>query len=71
MDDIDLEKVQYLLLMHKQRLAFKNLPQSIINFDLVTHSPIQVNMIAYTTRGASNFVNHRGGYMNQGGRGRG
>ena len=29
MDDIDLEKVQYLLLMHEQRLASKNLPQSI------------------------------------------
>jgi len=27
MDEIDLEKVHYLLLMHEQRLAAKNLPQ--------------------------------------------
>ena len=58
MDEIDLEKVQYLLLVHKQRLASKNLPQSTINFDSVTPSSMQVNMTAYTTRGASNFVNN-------------
>ena len=58
MDEIDLEKVQYLLLMHEQRLTSKNLPQSTINFDSVTPSSMQVNMTAYIARGASNFVNN-------------
>lgn len=43
MNDVDLDKVQYLLLMHEQRLISKNVPQSTVNFDLVTPS-MQVNM---------------------------
>jgi len=62
MDDIELEKVQYLLLMHEQRLVSKNFPQSSINFESIIPSPMQVNMTAYMPRGASNFVNNRGGF---------
>jgi len=35
MDYIDLEKVQFLLLMHEQRLSVKNSPNSAVTFDYV------------------------------------
>jgi len=79
MDEIDLEKVQYLLLMHEQRLAAKNLPQISANFDSVMSSSMNVNVASYLSRNGSRFVNnHRGSYIsrggsyvNRGGRGRG
>lgn len=56
-----MKKAQYLLLMHKQRLTFKNLPQSLINFESVMASSIHVNMTVMP-RGASGSVNNRGGF---------
>ena len=46
MNDVDLDKVQYLLLMHEQRLISKNLPQSTVSFNSVTPS-MKVNLIDY------------------------
>ena len=51
MDDIDLEKVQFLLLMHEQRLTSKNLSHSSINVESIMPSSIHVNMTTYTLRG--------------------
>ena len=45
MDDIDLEKVQYLLLMHEQRLSAKNQPLTTLNFDV--SAPLSANMASY------------------------
>ena len=53
MDEIDLEKVQYLLLMHEQRLAAKNLPQISTNFDSVMPSSMNVNVASYLSRNGS------------------
>ena len=46
MDDIDFEKVQYLLLMHEQRLSTKNQPLTTLNFDNVT-APLSANVALY------------------------
>ena len=37
MDEINIEKVQYLLLMHEQRLSSKNLPLVASNFNSDLH----------------------------------
>ena len=71
MDEIDLEKVQYLLLMHEQRFASKNMPQSSLNFESVMTAPMHVNMTSYmplngNSRGS--FVKRGGGYMNREGK---
>ena len=48
MDDINLEKVQCLLLMHEQRLAAKNMSiSSAINFDIAASSSMHVNVASY------------------------
>ena len=68
MDDIDLEKVQYLLLMHEQQLVVKNVPPPIHQFDSL-HSSMSVNMASHSF-GASNTGNvgyNQGGYSSQGG----
>jgi len=78
MDDIDLEKVQYLLLMHDLRLTSKNLSHSSINVESMMPSSMHVNITAYTPRDAGKFMNNRnsfaqnrGGYVNREGRGQG
>ena len=80
MDKINIEKVQYLLLMHEQRLLSKNLPllASTFNSELQKSSGMKVNMAQSTRTGSCEFVANRGGYMtrggssiNRGGRGRG
>lgn len=74
MDEIDIEKVQYLLLMHEQRLQSKNVASVTVNAESVMSSPMHVNMTAFTPR---NFSNNRGGGFQsnkggtRGGRGRG
>ena len=76
MDEINLEKVQHLLLMHEKRLASKNLVDSLfVNFD----SFVNVNVATYGSRSGSDLINnnkggnmsHGGGYVNRGGQGRG
>jgi len=67
MDDINLEKVQYLLLMHGQRLAAKNLSVSSVNFDYVASSSMNVNVASYWSRNGNGFGNNRGGFMPRGG----
>lgn len=64
MDDIDLEKVKYLLLMHEQRLTAKNVPQSSLHFDSLP-STMNVNMASHQSNG--NFGYNRGGYSQRGG----
>ena len=64
MDDIDLEKVQYLLLMHEQRLAAKNVPQSSLHFDSLS-STMNVNMASHQSN--RNFGYNRGRYSQRGG----
>ena len=57
MDDIDLEKVQYLLLIHEQRLSTKNQPLTTLSFDHVT-SPLHANVASSSSaqnNGDSNF----------------
>jgi len=44
MDEIDLEKVQYLLLMHEQRHSVKN---SAINFDSVSTMHVNVALVPF------------------------
>ena len=73
MDDIDLEKVHYLLLMHEQRLSVKN---SSLSFDSM-NSIMHANVVSFSTWNNTGFGdNNRGGYslrgnnyMNRGGRG--
>ena len=76
MDEINLEKVQYLLLMHEQCLASKNsVDSSFVSFD----SAINANVATYGSRSGNDSINNNrggnmsrgGGYMNRGGRGRG
>ena len=75
MDDINLDKLQYLLLMHEQRLASKNLvDSSFVSFD----STINANDATYGSRFGNDSINnnrrgtrggnmsHGGGYMNRG-----
>lgn len=50
MDDMDLEKVQYLLLMHEQRLATKNMPQLSLQFDSMSSNMI-VNVASHQSNG--------------------
>lgn len=78
MDEINLEKVQYLLLMHEQRLISKNfVDSSFVNFDSTVN--VNVNVATHGGRfGNGSINNSRGGYMpcgggfvNRGGRGRG
>ena len=59
MDDIDLEKVQYLLLMHEQRLAAKNVPQPSLQFESMS-SNMNVNVASHQSNG--NFGYSRGRY---------
>jgi len=74
MDEIDLEKVQYLLLMHEQRLSVKNLI-SASSLNSVMHA----NVASSNSQNNTGFgESNRGGYlvggnnfMNRGGRGRG
>ena len=61
MDEIDLEKVQYLLLMHEQRLSVKN---SAVNFDSV--STMHVNVASMPSVQNYNFGNNRGGSSQRG-----
>ena len=79
MDEIDLEKVQYLLLMHEQRLHSKNLAHTTINAESIMPSSMHVNMTTFISRSTGNLVNNRGGgfnfnrggdFVNRGGRGR-
>ena len=56
MDDINLEKVQYLLLMHGQRLAAKNLSVSFVNFNYVASSSMNVNVSSYWSRNGMDLV---------------
>ena len=61
MDEINIEKVQYLLLMHEQRLAAKN--QSIlstVNSDM--SSSMNVNVAPYRSRSGDRFANSRGNF---------
>ena len=76
MDEINLEKVQYLLLMHDQRLASKNFVDSsfvkfdfAINVNVTTYSPRSRNDSINNTRGGTKGGNmsRGGGYMNRGG----
>ena len=83
MDETDLEKVQYLLLMHKLRLSIKNSSSSSsmatfdsLNFGMHAHVANIANVPAQNSTGFGN--SSRGGntmrgtsYMNRGGRGRG
>lgn len=78
MNGINLEKVQYLLLMHEQRLTSKNMPQSSVNFEFVMPSSMHVNITSYMPRNVSGsmnniggFVQRGGGHINRGGRGHG
>ena len=64
MDDIDLEKVQYLLLMHEQRLVAKNVPQSSLQFELMS-SNMNVSVVSHQSNG--NFGHSRGIYTQRGG----
>ena len=76
MDDINLEEVQYLLLMHEQRLAAKNISMSFaLNFDTAASSSMYVNVASYWSKNGNGSVHNRGGftprgggYMNRGGR---
>jgi len=66
MDENDLEKVQYLLMMHEQRLATKNMNMSntVHKFDSV--ATMNVNYAPQLTR--NSIVNtSRGGFPNRGG----
>ena len=56
MDEIDLEKVQYWLLMHEQRLLVKISPQSSISFD-----SMHVN-VAFVPTQNNSFDKNRGNY---------
>lgn len=70
MDEINLEKVQYLLLMHEQRLATKNSSDfsSFVNCDSAATPSMNVNVASYGSRFGSGYINNRGSYMNRGGR---
>jgi len=56
MDEINLEKVQYLLSMHEQKLLVKNSPQSSISFD-----SMHVN-VAFVPTQNNSFDKNRGNY---------
>ena len=61
MDEINIEKVQYLLLMHEQRLATKS--QSVlssVNFDMA--SSMNANVASYGSRSGDRFANSRGNF---------
>ena len=76
-NDIDLKKERFLLLMHEQRLSVKNSPNFAVNFDSVSSMHVNVALVL-TTQNNSLGNNNRGGYshrgsgfINRGGRGRG
>jgi len=75
MDEIDLEKMQYLLMMHEQHLNSKNMAQASVNFESVMSNPINVNMTSIAPRNGNNsregFKQKGGGYLQRGGKGRG
>lgn len=79
MDEIDLEKAQYLLLMHEQRLVTQNVPHLTTAFDSPMSSSMSVNVASYSAQNGNGSVpKTRGGYNNRGdqfgtrgGRGRG
>ena len=60
MDEINIDKVQYLLLMHEQRLSTKNVYQvsTVSNFE---NAMMSVNFASQTTRGGRNSAGFRGG----------
>ena len=60
-DEIDLEKVQYLLLMHEQRLSVKNF---VVNFDSV--STMHVNVASIPSGQNYNFCSNRRGSFQRG-----
>ena len=77
MDEIKIEKVQYLLLMHEQCLATKN--QSVLSsISSNVASSMNVKVASYRSRSGDMFANNRGsfaprgdGYVNKGSRGHG
>ena len=66
MDEIDLEKVQYLLLMHEQWLVTQNVPHLTTAFDSPMSSSMSVNVASYSSQnGNGSVTNTRGGYNNR------
>jgi len=65
MDDINLEKVQYLLLMHEQSLATKNVVNMLLAnaFDIVV---VNVNFASHVNR-VSNGTTSPGGFLGRNG----
>ena len=68
MDDINLENVQYLLLMYEDMLSLKNsFSSSALNFEGITL--MDANVASHRSKNGIGLITSRGGFSNEGGRG--